>query len=61
MQTPVSSGRAYLMVAFHDEELKQAPTLESGTDLTSADEERIYRYYKMDYQHHSSGRRLVRR
>lgn len=49
------------MVAIHDEEIKQAPSLEPGTELLTADEERLFRYHKMEHQQHGSGHRLVRR
>ncbi|MFZ0214901.1 MAG: PRC-barrel domain-containing protein [Candidatus Dormiibacterota bacterium] len=54
-------GRTYLQVQPSDEEIKQAPTIDSGADLTADDEERIYRYYSLDYQRPTSGRRLMRR
>ncbi|MGH7921457.1 MAG: PRC-barrel domain-containing protein [Candidatus Dormibacteraceae bacterium] len=54
-------GRAYLAVAYPDAEIKQAPTVDAGADLSTSDEERLYNYYKMSYQPHGSGRRLVRR
>lgn len=54
-------GRAYLRVAHPDDEIKQAPTLDAGTDLSQDDEERLYHYYKLDYAPHASGHRLVRR
>lgn len=54
-------GRTYLAVPFGEAEIRQAPTLDSGSDLTQEAEERIYNYYRMPYQPHASGHRLVRR
>lgn len=57
----VKPGRAYLMVAHDEHVIKNAPTLEPGTAPSPETEERLYTYYKMDYQPHASGHRLVRR
>ena len=54
-------GRTYLQIDASGETIKQAPTIESGTDLEVEDEERIYRYYESEYRPARSGRRLVRR
>jgi hypothetical protein len=54
-------GRTYLQINASAETIKQAPTVESGSDLEVEDEERIYRYYETEYHPAQSGRRLVRR
>lgn len=54
-------GRTYLALPYSEDEIKQAPTLGAGSDLTQDAEERLYSYYKMAYQPHASGHRLVRR
>jgi sporulation protein YlmC with PRC-barrel domain len=57
----VKPGQSYLQVGQSKEEIKQAPTLEPGGDLSADDESRIYRYYGFEYQPPVSGHRLVRR
>lgn len=58
-----SLGQGYLQVARYKTEVSNAPQLEPGGDLSPTDEERVFKYYGLDYQPAAteSGRRLVRR
>jgi hypothetical protein len=57
----IRPGQSYLQVARSSEDVKQAPTLDPGADLSAEDEARIYRYYGLEYESAASGHRLVRR
>jgi PRC-barrel domain len=55
-------SRRYLKVAGSKAGFKDAPSFPTDAELTVQDEERVYSYFKMDYQPLSEGvRRLARR
>jgi sporulation protein YlmC with PRC-barrel domain len=56
-------GRDHVQVRRPREEIDNAPELDSGDELSPEAEERVFRYYGLDYApaDTQSGRRLVRR
>jgi hypothetical protein len=58
-----SLGQGYLQVARYKAEVSNAPQIEPGGDLTPDEEERVFKYYGLEYERAAteSGRRLVRR
>ena len=58
-----SLGQNYLQVSRVRDEVKNAPTIEKGGELSAEEEALLYRYYGVDYVPAASprGRRLVRR
>ncbi|HEX6444097.1 MAG TPA: PRC-barrel domain-containing protein [Streptosporangiales bacterium] len=59
----VTPSPAKLTVAWGQGVISEAPTMKPGQQLTSQDEERVFRHYGMDYAtpDTASGRRLIRR
>ena len=58
-----SLGHGYLQVARYKAEVSNAPQIQPGGELSPTEEERVFKYYGLDYQPAAteSGRRLVRR
>ncbi len=58
-----SVSREYIQVRRSKEEVRNGPTMQPGGEMTEEEEERLYRYYGLDYAPAStpSRRRLVRR
>ena len=57
----VKPGQNYLQISRVNDEVKQAPTVTSGEQISLDDEARVYQYYGLEYLPAPSGRRLVRR
>lgn len=58
-----SVSRDHVRVDYGKEDVKDAPTIDNDGELSEAEEERLYRYYGMEYAPSSQhgGRRLARR
>ena len=56
-------GQSYLQVSRDKDEVKNAPTIEKGGELSAEEEAVLFRYYGIDYEPAPPprGRRLVRR
>lgn len=59
----VAASPGHLTVAWSKEDVAGAPTTKPGEELTSEEEERVFRHYGLEYRPpaSASGRRLVRR
>lgn len=59
----VGASPGHLTMAWSKDHLAGAPTTKPGAELTSDEEERVFRHYGLDYHApaSASGRRLVRR
>ena len=57
----VKPGQDYLQISRVSDEVKRAPTVRSGAEISLEEEARVYQYYGLAYSPAASGRRLVRR